>query len=484
MVWREVSAPVRMQRVALVAPTVMLRTMLVRVADAGIVEIDRTTSGGGAGSAAGRRLLGADEDRAAGPRLCAGAPDLDNLEREGRADLLAGEAELDSYADDAVVRGEIAALAGWVPASELPGLAKRLADVGAGVVPIPSPRGVDPPTLLRRGKNVRQSFTPLVETYGTVPYADVDPSMLVGIVYVLMFGMMFGDAGHGALLVVLGLLMRAGRPRRLARFHKVWPFVVGSGLAAIGFGLLYGEFFGPTGVVPVLWLAPLEEPVTLLAVALGLGAVLLAGAQVLGTVNRWREGGWPVALSAPSGIAGAALLAGLGLIVLGVTGPLDWLVVVGALVMAAGVALVYIGFLATSGGGAAGITQASVEVFDAVMRVGTNLVSFTRLAAFGLTHAALGKVVWDGTTGLWRSGGFLMVAAVAVFLVGNALAFGLEALVAGVQALRLEYYELFSRVFVGEGRPFRPWHAPTDHTADSQPIDSSVPPGATLGRRP
>jgi V/A-type H+-transporting ATPase subunit I len=38
--------------------------------------------------------------------------------------------------------------------------------------------------------------------------------------------------------------------------------------------------------------------------------------------------------------------------------------------------------------------------------------------------------------------------------------FGLEVLIAGVQALRLEYYELFSRVFGQEGRPFRPWHVP------------------------
>ena len=47
-----------------------------------------------------------------------------------------------------------------------------------------------------------------------------------------------------------------------------------------------------------------------------------------------------------------------------------------------------------------------------------------------------------------------------VFVVGHVVAFGLEALVAGVQALRLEYYELFSRIFVTEGRPFRPWHVP------------------------
>ncbi|MGZ4582964.1 MAG: V-type ATPase 116kDa subunit family protein, partial [Mycobacterium sp.] len=417
MGWRDAAAPLRMQRVALVCPKVSLRDMLLQVADTGVVEIARTTSEINPGEAA--RLQGMRPAGAPEPRLCATAPDPAGLERDGRDDLLAGEAELRSYADEAVVRDEVAALAGWVPTTELPHLTSRLADVGAGVVPISAPRGVDPPTLLQRGKGMRRSFTPLVETYGTVPYADVDPSVLAGIAYVLMFGMMFGDAGHGALLVVLGFLLRVGKPRALARFRKGWPFVVGAGLAAIVFGLLYGEFFGPTGVVPVLWLAPLDKPITLMGVALGVGAVFLAGAQIIGTVNRWREGGWPLAVSASSGIAGAALLAGLGLIVLGGSGRLGWLILAGALVMAGGIALAYIGFLATAGGGGAGITQASVEVFDAVMRVGTNLISFTRLAAFGLTHAALGMIVWDGTAALARSGGVLLAAAVAVFVVGN-----------------------------------------------------------------
>ena len=492
MWWREVGAPLRMQRVALVAPKVVLRDVLVRVADAGTVELDRSGAAGTAGvassegmvrSGAARAVPGAGADLSTTPRLSRVLPDLDGPDREGRADLMAGEAELQGYASGAVVRGEVAALAGWVPVTEVGDLTGALADLGASVVPIRTPRGVDPPTLLRGGEGVRRSLTPLVETYGTVPYADVDPSVVAGLAYMLRFGMMFGDAGHGALLVIAGLLLRAGRPRRLARVRKVWPFVAGSGVVAIGFGLLYGEFFGPTGVVPVLWLAPLDEPVTLMAVALGLGAVLLSGAQVLGTVNRWREGGWPVALSSPSGIAGAALLAGLGLVVLGATADLVRLSLVGALVIAAGVGLAFVGFLATSGGGATGVTQAFVEVFDALIRVGTNLVSFVRLAAFGLTHAAIGKIVWDGTTALWESGGLLVVAAVVVFVVGNAVAFALEALVAGVQALRLEYYELFSRVFTSQGRPFRPWHLPTDLGSGVEPTHDTTSSPSDPGRQ-
>lgn len=468
MGWREVAAPLRMQRVALVVSNVSLRDMLVLVADAGTVEVDRATPGGESGAAGVKSsepagsAAGSGVQPSATPRLCRAQPDTDELAREGRDDLVKGEAELQAVADGAVLRGEVAALAGWTPAARVPELTDVLGDVGAAVVPIPTPRGVDPPTLLRRGDSVRQSFVPLVETYGTVPYADLDPSVPAGLAYMFMFGMMFGDVGHGALLVIAGLAMRAGRPRRLAAFHKVWPVVVGSGLAAIGFGFLYGEFFGPTGVIPVLWLSPLDDPLTLMAVAFGIGAVLLAGAQILGSVNRWREGGWPLALSSPSGLAGAALLASLGLIVLGLNAEASWLVWVGVLVMACGVVLAFVGFYATSGGGATGLAQASIEVFDTVMRVGTNLVSFVRLAAFGMTHAAIGMIVWDGTVSLWDSGGVLIVAAVVLFLVGNALAFALEALVAGVQALRLEYYELFSRVFIGEGRAFRPWHVPTD----------------------
>jgi V/A-type H+-transporting ATPase subunit I len=240
----------------------------------------------------------------------------------------------------------------------------------------------------------------------------------------------------------------------------VWLLLAGAGLASCVFGLLYGEFFGPTGVLVVLWLAPLEQPVQLLLVATGVGAVLLAGAYALGTANRWREGGWRHALYAPSGLAGAGLFLGLGLAVTGWYLEVVWLVPTGVGVAAVGVVLAFAGLLAEAGGGAAGAAQAAVQVLDTVVRLASNLVSFARLAAFGLTHAALGLVVWEATRALWGGGAAGVAAAVLVFVLGNVVTFSLEALVAGVQALRLEYYELFSRVFAGEGRPFRPWHVP------------------------
>jgi len=455
MPWRESMEPVRMRRVAVLAPRESLRDVLVEVAARGVTELEVATDvDAGAASRLLQQVAGAADTAAV---IAHEQPDLHAAADAGRTDLLAGEVELEARTAAAVTRGLVSGVLGWMPTDEVTLLAEAIAPLGGAVVPLATPRGFDPPTLLHERGRLNKSFAPLVDTYATVPYADIDPTVLAGIAFVVMFGMMFGDAGQGLLLLAGGLLLRVGRLGRLSAFRPLWLFIAGSGLMAVFFGVLFGEFFGPTGVLPVLWINPLEEPILLLEVAIGVGACLLAGSYVLGTVNRWREGGWRLALVAASGIAGIAVFLGIGLLALGAYLAVDWLVWTAVVIGVGGLVLTFVGLFAAAGGGAAGAAEASVELFNGVMRLGTNIVSFARLAAFGLAHAALGAIVWQGTTGLWAVGGLAMLAAVALFLVGNALTFTLEAVVAGVQALRLEYYELFSRIFVSEGRPFRPW---------------------------
>src|SRR5581483_4199455 len=105
----------------------------------------------------------------------------------------------------------------------------------------------------------------------------------------------------------------------------------------------------------------------------------------------------------------------------------------GAATAALGLALLSLGYALEAGRGATAVLQVAVETIDAVVRDGATAASG---GAAGTTLAA------------------------GVFLTGNALAFSLELLVAGIQALRLEYYELFSRIFAGEGHAFSPWHIP------------------------
>jgi V/A-type H+-transporting ATPase subunit I len=463
MRWREALSPVVMQRVALVAPQDALRDVLVSVADEGTVALDEATADA-ADATQGTGPAGARLQRIqAGARIAAALsptePDLDRCERAGRLDLIAGEAQLEQRSAQALTRGSVTAVIGWMPAKDMPALADRIAAAGGAVVPMPRPPGVQPPTLLPQ-TGASHQFAPLVETYATVPYADVNPSTIAGLAYVVMFGMMFADVGHGALLLLAAVAVRRRWSSRLDRLRPVWLFLAGAGLASMVFGALYGEFFGPTHVVPVLWLAPLDQPVLLLGAAVAVGALLLAGAYALGTVNRFREGGWRLAVYAPSGLAGVALFLGLGTVVGGLYLHLTWLVLLGGAVAVGGLTVAYFGLLVSAGGGPAGAAQAGIQLFDLVVRLGSNLVSFARLAAFGLTHAALGEVVWQATTGVWGHGPLGMGGAVLVFLAGNAVTFALEGLVAGIQALRLEYYELFSRVFDIEGRPFRPWLVP------------------------
>lgn len=489
----ETAMPVRMRRVALVAPEQTLRESLVRIAEAACVQIDLPEDGGtDAHGPAARRLQRLRAETAAPAVLSEAPPDLDALEREGRADLLAGEAQLEARVGSAVRHGGVAALAGWCPQAQMGPTAVRVAVAGGALVPLRTPRGVDPPTLLAGAdttpsaspaRPVRRSFTPLVSTYGTVPYTDLDPTLPAGIVYVVMFGLMFGDAGHGLLLVLGALLLRAGRPRRAAALRPLWPFVAAAGVAATLAGLAYGEFFGPTGVLPVLWLEPLEEPMRLLGAAVGLGAVLLASAYGAGIVNRWREGGPAAALYATTGVAGAALYLGLTAVAAAV-----WLGqavygAIGALIAVVGLTLAGAGLYATTAGGPAGVVQTGIQLFDTLVRIGSNVVSFARLAAFGLTHAALGAIVWDATTALAGRGAAGVALAVTVFLVGNAVTFLLEALVAGVQALRLEFYELFSRLFEAEGHPFRPWCPPVEHGRGAPPTGAGIELGSVREER-
>ncbi len=413
MPWREALSPMRMERIALVAPVEACRSVLDEVARQSVVELDLPYRPGD------------------------------------------GDDEIDRAIEAAVVSGPVTGLVGWTATRDLPALAAALAPHGASVVPLVHPRGVEPPTLLVGAGRPRLSRT-LVDTYGTVPYADVDPSRLAAFAYVVMFGMMFGDVGHGAVLVALGLVLRRARRPRLVGLHRAWLFVTGAGLTSIVFGALYGEAFGPTGLVPVLWLEPLTSPVALMLAALVVGAVLLGGAYALGTINRVREGGWAYALYARTGIAGSALFIAVGLVAWGVTASAPPLVTTGAVLAALALALIFAGLVVEAGGGATGVFQAVIEWVDTLARLGSNIVSFARLAAFGLTHAALLSVVWSGTTALWAPD-WRAATAVLVFVLGNVLTFALEALVAGIQALRLEYYELFSRVFLSEGRPFRAW---------------------------
>ena len=315
--------------------------------------------------------------------------------------------------------GCFAAWLGWAPSGEIEDLNDGLAALDAAVVELPRTRlgrAADAPAARSRCRS------PSARSCGaTAParYRDVDPTLFTVVSFVLMFGIMFGDVGHGLdARAARARAPRDGAGRRFAGIRHLWPIVLAAGLSAVVFGFLYGEAFGPTGLLPTLWLDPLDEPITLLVAALGVGAVLLVVSYVLGIVNRWRRGGLREALLAQFGVAGLLVFVG------GCSSSseasyesLPAVTVVGGIVAAVGLVLLAIGLVLDAGRGAAAVTQAIVEFVDAVIRLVSNLVSFTRLAAFGLMHAAHRRDRLRGATALW--GGVAGAVAAALVFVGR-----------------------------------------------------------------
>ncbi|HET7339390.1 MAG TPA: V-type ATPase 116kDa subunit family protein [Candidatus Dormibacteraeota bacterium] len=446
-----------MARIAVVMRNESVRQVLVELADAGVAEVETSNESDSSEALEALRRLRAAGVAASGPKIAATLRTPSDLERLQLADLLAGEVELERHAAAAVARGPFKVAVGWCPVTEIPALSSRLESLGAGIVRLPAPPFVEPPTQLRTPR-AAEPFRPLVETYGTIRYRDIDPTPFTAVSFVLMFGMMFADAGHGLVLAAAGLALRFSNHPRLHSLKKSWAVPFACGLSAALFGIAYGEFFGPTGAVPVLWLRPLQNPLELLLAGVLVGAVLLAISYVIGAVNRWREGGMVAAFYSSSGIAGALLFASLAALAVSVWAKSTLGLVIAAAMALIGLGLIFAGNVANAGHTSTRILEAIVETFSAVLRLGANSISFARLAAFGMVHAAIGSLVWTATIGFVAAG--MLFAAIPVFVVGNVIAFSLELLVAAIQALRLEYYELFSRIYSGEGRPFKPWRLP------------------------
>lgn len=96
------------------------------------------------------------------------------------------------------------------------------------------------------------------------------------------------------------------------------------------------------------------------------------------------------------------------------------------------------------------IIQNFFELFEQLLSYLSNTMSFLRVAAFVLVHAGMMMAVF-AIGGMFQTVGY----TVAV-IVGNALVMGMECVLVVIQIMRLEFYEMFSRYYNGDGKPFRP----------------------------
>lgn len=326
----------------------------------------------------------------------------------------------------------LARVTGWTCADDAAALAAPLHAAGIPAVlnMLPAPRGMYPPTLAQNPAWARpfELFTRLAGTPGR---NEADPTPLVAVVAPLMFGYMFGDVGQGAVLLLAGLLLR-----------RRWPalgMLVPGGVMAMLFGVLFGSVFCREDLFAPLWLAPLHEPLTVLAAPLAAGAVLILFGMLLGGLEEQWAGRGRVWLETDAGLVPLYLgmlamlwvpLAGLAL----ATAGLVWFV--------AGPALVARAQRHESIGAHAG------ELPERVLALAVNTLSFVRVGAFAIAHAGLAAAV----TTLAQAAGD---AALVVMVLGNVVILVLEGLVVSIQTSRLILFEFFVRFVRAEGRPFR-----------------------------
>ena len=369
----------------------------------------------------------------------------DELDQACRTLHLAGPyAEL---ADCMRGRRQLALIEGWIPADQVESLSESLsAELENPFVlntrkPLPAEHE-QVPSLLRHPRLLRP-FVALVKNYGVPRYGEIDPTWLFTLSFILMFGMMFGDIGQGAVLVLLGIGLRR-------RWPAVMPFMAAAGLSSMLFGVLYSSVFGYEELFPPLWMAPLHDPLLMLKMGLywGIGFIYLAG--LLRIYNTITEGRIRQALFDNKGIAGLLLYSGgifagfrwLGEGVFGLTETL-------ALLVPLSVIMFYKWRKLESPLGERALVV-SVEGFESIMNYLANTLSFLRVAAFSLNHVALAVAVFTLASMMDTTGHWITV------VLGNLFIIVVEGAIVTIQVLRLEYYELFSRFFSGDGRHFKP----------------------------
>lgn len=308
-------------------------------------------------------------------------------------------------------------------------------------------------------------FEMFIQMYGLPAYNEIDPTVLIGITYSFLFGFMFGDAGQGLCLLAGGFLLYRAKKMSLAAIISCCGFF------STIFGLLFGSIFGFEEIIEPLWLRPAQamtnlpfigklNTVFIVAVAMGMGIILLT--MILNIINAYKAHEPVESWFDTNGIAGFVFYASLVItVILYMTGkslPATFVLVVMFLIP---LALIFLKEPLTAvvekkaekieGGKGMFVVQGFFEMFEVLLSYFSNTLSFVRVGAFAVSHAAMMEVV-------------LMLAGVEsgnpnwlVVVLGNLFVCGMEGLIVGIQVLRLEYYELFSRFYRGTGRPFKPY---------------------------
>lgn len=315
-------------------------------------------------------------------------------------------------------------------------------------------KGITPPTKLSNPKFFKP-FELLVRMYGIPQYNEIDPTVFVGITYLLLFGAMFGDVGQGLIFILIGWLVSKKKQKDMG------GLLMRMGGASTIFGFLYGSVFGNEEIIDALWMRPFQNIDQVLAIAIGFGVVLLVLAYGMNFANAIKNKDIARGLFGEHGLFGFLVFAMLLLMILDVAG------VVTIVPMGVAVAILILSILLMvfkkpimakiqktdvqyEGGKSGYFIESSFSMIELLISTLSGIVSFIRVGAFAINHVGLFMAFHTMAQMAPHN-----IGGVIILILGNILIIGLEGLIVFIQGLRLEYYELFSRYYSGSGREFK-----------------------------
>ncbi|WP_328819013.1 V-type ATP synthase subunit I [Peptoniphilus faecalis] len=340
-------------------------------------------------------------------------------------------------------------LSGWIGDSDKSKLEKKLSKYRDLDIKYfdPKSENMKTPTKLKNA-NFFKPFELLINMYGTPNYGEFDPTVIFGITYMILFGAMFGDLGQGAVFAIAGLILRK-------KNKDFGGLLLRMGASSMFFGLMYGSVFGSEEIIRAMWFRPFENINDTLVIAIYFGIILLAIAYGIGIYNRLKSGKPDEAFFSKEGFLGVLIfvaMINIGMNVMGAKSLIPMNISLGILVISLIIMLLKRPILKilfnkeAEGSAADYYIESSFGLLEALLSTMSSIISFIRVGAFAINHVGLFLAFKTLGEMVGSSGG-----NIAVLIFGNILILGLEGLIVFIQSLRLEYYEMFSKYYSGDG---------------------------------
>lgn len=342
-------------------------------------------------------------------------------------------------------------IVGWIPNQNLKSLLPKLKEHNvAYTIKSHDEVASTPPTKLKNNKLIKP-FESIVKMYGTPNYTEMDPTWFVAITAFLMFGFMFGDVGQGLVIAIIGLIL-------MKKKSSLGPVLTAGGISAIVFGFIYGSIFGKEGIIKGIVPSPMENIQNMLIFGIASGAVLIIIAMIFNIKNGLKNKDLARALFDKNGLAGLIFYSIILISIVGLL--LNGQMILGLTLSLILIILPLICILfkdnlekiitKQKSTEKASIVEKIFELIEMLLSMASNTISFVRLAAFAINHVGLCMAVYILSTMVGGAGSLI------VAIIGNIIVIVLEGLIVAIQVLRLEYYELFSRFYAGDGKEYIP----------------------------